>query len=42
MELDAKAGETLTEEITASAGADQAIVVELSHADFGFTGSDLT
>lgn len=40
MQLEAAAGDELTEEITASAGADQAIVVELSHADFGFTGRD--
>lgn len=36
MELEAEAGEVLTETITATASGDDPIVVELVHADFGF------
>jgi hypothetical protein len=39
VELEADAGETLTQQISVKAGDDEGIVVELVHADFGFDDS---
>ncbi len=40
MELEAEAGDVLTETITATASGDEPITVELVHADFGFSGAE--
>jgi hypothetical protein len=40
LQLDAEAGELLTQPITVAAGEDEPITVELVHADFGFDDSN--
>lgn len=39
LRLEGKPGETITEQLSVSAGADEPIVVQLVHADFGFEDS---